>query len=38
MGSFDEAERACDAANARMGWTREETDRIILAPIAGVTA
>ena len=38
MGSFDEAERACDAANARMGWTREEADRIILASMGGGTA
>ena len=38
MGSLDEAERACDAANARMGWTREEADRIILASMGGGTA
>ena len=38
MGSFDEAERACDAANARMGWTREEADRIIPASMRGGTA
>ena len=38
MGSFDEAERACDAVNARMGWTREEADRIILASMGGGTA
>ena len=38
MASWDEAERACDAANARMGWTPEEVDRIILYSMAGGTA
>ena len=38
MGSFDKAERACDAANARMGWTREEVDRIFLASMGGGAA
>ena len=38
MEPFDEAERACDAANARMGWTREEADRVILASMGGGTA
>ena len=38
MRSFDEAERACDTANARMGWTREEADGIILASMGGGTA
>ena len=38
MGSFDEAERACDAANVRMSWTREEADRIIPSLIGGGTA
>ena len=38
MGSYDEAERACDAANARMGWTRAEVDRIVLASMGGGTA
>ena len=38
VGSFDEAERACDAADARMGSSREEAHRIILAPIAGGAA
>ena len=38
MGSFDEAERTCDAANARMGGTREEVDRIMLASMGGGTA
>ena len=38
IGSFHEAERACDAANARMGWTREEADRIILTSMGGGTA
>ena len=37
MGSFNEAERACDTANARMGWTREEADGIILASMGGGT-
>ena len=38
MGSFDEAERTCDAANARMGWSREEVDRIVLPSRGGGTA
>ena len=38
MGSFDEAERPCGAANARMGWPLEEADGIILAPMGGGTA
>lgn len=31
MGTFDEAERACDAADARMAWTREEAGGFVLA-------
>ena len=38
MDNFDKAEKACDAANARLGWTREEADRIILASMGGGTA
>ena len=38
MESIIEAERACDVANARMGWTREEADRIVLASMGGGTA
>ena len=38
MGSFYEAEEACDAANARMGWIREEAGRVILASIVCGTA
>ena len=38
MGNFEEAERACDALNARMGWTRDEADRIILTSTSGGTA
>ena len=37
MGSFDEAERACDTDNACIGWTREEAHRIILASMGGGT-
>ena len=33
MASFEEAERACDAANARMGWTQQE--RIIVTSVGG---
>ena len=33
MATYDEADRACAAYNAPMGWTREEADRIILASI-----
>ena len=38
MASVDEAESVRDAANTRMGWTREEADRITLASIGGGTA
>lgn len=38
MENWNEAEKACDAANARMGWTRDEADRIILASMGGGTA
>ena len=38
MGSFDEVERTCDAANAVMGCTREEVNRIILASLGSGTA
>ena len=38
MGSIIEAERACDAAYARMGWAREEADRIVLSSMGGGTA
>ena len=38
IASFDEAESVCDAANMRMGWTREEVDRITLASMGGGTA
>ena len=37
MESWQEAERACDDANFRMGWSREEADRIILASMSGGT-
>ena len=35
MATYDEADRACDAYNAQMGWTREQADRIILASMGG---
>ena len=35
MATYDEADRACAAYNAQMGWTREEADRIILASMGG---
>ena len=35
MAIYDEADRACDAYNAQIGWTREEADRIILASMGG---
>ena len=38
MPSFEEARAACDAVNARMDWTPEEADRIILASMGGGTA
>ena len=38
MQNWGEAERACDAANSRMGWSREDVDRIILASMSGGTA
>ena len=38
MGSFDEPERTCDAANTRSGGTREQVDRIVPASMGGGTA
>lgn len=38
MENWEEAEKACDAANSRMGWSREDVDRIILASMSGGTA
>ena len=38
MENWEEAERACDAANSRMGWSREDVDWIILASMSGGTA
>ena len=38
MENWEEAERACEAANFRMGWSREDVDRIILASMSGGTA
>jgi len=38
MENWEDAERACDAANFRMGWSREDADRIILASVSGGTA
>ena len=38
MANWGEADRACDAANSRMGWSREDADRIILASMSGGTA
>ena len=38
MANWEEAERACDAANSRMGWSREDVDRTILASMSGGTA
>ena len=36
-GNFDEVERVSDAVNARVGWTRDDADRIILTPMGGGT-
>ena len=38
LDSREEAERACRAVNARMGWTEEDVDRIILASMGGAIA
>ncbi len=38
MENWEEAERACDAANSRMGWSPDDVDRIILASMSGGTA
>lgn len=38
MASGREAQEACDAYNLRMGFSREEADRIILASMSGGTA
>ena len=38
IDGWEEADRACDAANAQMGWTPEEVDQIILPSMNGGTA
>ena len=38
MGSFEEAESACDAFNLDMGLSPEEADELILASMGGGTA
>ena len=35
MASFEEAEPACDAANARMGWTPQDVERVIVTSMGG---
>ena len=35
MASFEEAEQACNAFNAQLGWTPEDVERIIVASMGG---